>query len=27
MLIEYSGVLPTNLVGKVLLPIARRRLG
>jgi lipid II:glycine glycyltransferase (peptidoglycan interpeptide bridge formation enzyme) len=27
MLIEYSGVLPTNVVGKVLLPLARRRLG
>jgi hypothetical protein len=27
MLIEYNGVLPTNAVGKVLLPLARRRLG
>lgn len=26
LLVEYSGLLPTNLIGKVLLPIARRRL-
>ena len=27
MLVEYNGVLPTNLVGKMLLPLARRRVG
>ena len=27
MLIEYNGVLPTNVVGKLLVPLARRRLG
>jgi hypothetical protein len=27
MLVEYNGVLPTNVVGRVLLPLARRRLG
>jgi hypothetical protein len=27
LLIEYNGVLPTNVVGKALLPLARRRLG
>jgi hypothetical protein len=27
MLIEYNGVLPANAVGKLLLPLARRRLG
>lgn len=26
LLIEYSGLVPTNVVGKLLLPIARRRL-
>jgi hypothetical protein len=27
MLVEYNGVLPTNVVGRVLLPLARGRLG
>jgi hypothetical protein len=27
MLIEYNGVLPANIVGRLLLPLARRRLG
>ena len=27
MLIEYNGVLPANAVGRLLLPLARRRLG
>jgi hypothetical protein len=27
MLVEYNGVLPTNMVGKMLVPLARRRLG
>ncbi len=26
LLVEYSGLLPTNLLGKIILPIARRRL-
>ena len=26
LLVEYSGFLPTNLIGKALLPLARRRL-
>jgi hypothetical protein len=26
LLVEYSGLLPTNLIGKMLLPLARRRL-
>ena len=26
LLVEYSGLLPTNLFGKIILPIARRRL-
>ena len=26
LLVEYSGLLPTNLIGKVLLPLARRRI-
>jgi lipid II:glycine glycyltransferase (peptidoglycan interpeptide bridge formation enzyme) len=26
LLVEYSGLFPTNLLGKVILPIARRRL-
>lgn len=26
LLVEYSGVLPMNLLGKLLLPLARRRL-
>jgi hypothetical protein len=26
LLVEYSGLLPTNLLGKMILPIARRRL-
>ena len=27
LLVEYTGVLPTNVVGRVLLPLARKRLG
>ena len=27
LLIEYSGVLPMNVLGRVLLPLARKRLG
>ena len=27
MLVEYNGVLPTNVVGKMLVPLARRHLG
>ncbi len=26
LLLEYSGLLPTNLLGKIILPLARRRL-
>jgi lipid II:glycine glycyltransferase (peptidoglycan interpeptide bridge formation enzyme) len=25
-LVEYSGLVPTNLIGRALLPLARRRL-
>ena len=27
LLVEYNGVLPTNVVGRMLVPLARRRLG
>ena len=26
LVVEYSGLVPTNILGKVLLPLARRKL-